>query len=159
MAAKILNCGKNKIWLDPSSKNQINQVSTRDQIRQLIDDNVIIKKLDKYNSKGRSRIYKEAVAKGRHMGLGKRLGTANARLNKKTLWIKKIRVMRRELKSMKEEGKISTEEYQLFRRRAKGNLFKNSVAMKEHIAKKQAAELRIKELEEQAKALKMQKSK
>lgn len=157
LASKVLNCGKNKIWLDPSEKEKINQVSTREQVRTLIEDNVIIKKLDKHNSKGRSRIHKEAMAKGRHMGLGKRLGTANARLNKKTLWIKKIRVMRKNLKEMKDNGKISAEEHQLFRKRAKGNLFKNSVTMKDHILKKQAAEQRVRELEEQAKALKVKR--
>ncbi|EOB13551.1 60S ribosomal protein L19 [Nosema bombycis CQ1] len=153
-----MKCGKNKVWLDPSEKGKINQVSTREQVRQLVSDNVIIKKLDKHNSKGRARIYQAAVAKGRHMGPGKRLGTANARTNEKELWMKKIRVMRKELKDMRTDGKLTREEFRLFYRRAKGNLFKNKVAMIEHIHKKQAAEQRVRELEEQARALKVQKA-
>ncbi|KHN69443.1 ribosomal protein L19 [Ordospora colligata] len=153
LASDILNCGKSKIWLDINEVERLNQVSTRDQVRQLIKDNVIIMKLDKHNSRGRFRIRMAAKKKGRHMGIGKRVGTANARMPKKDLWMKKIRAMRAMLKEMRAEGTISKEEFRVFYMQAKGNLFKHRFYMRDYIMKKKGEEERARELTGQAEAL------
>ena len=48
----------------------------------------------------RSRVRKndEARRKGRHTGFGKRKGTKDARTSQKTMWIMRMRVLRRLLK-------------------------------------------------------------
>ena len=48
-------------------------------IRKLIKDGLIIKKPNLIHSRARARDFQAARRKGRHMGTGKRRGTANAR--------------------------------------------------------------------------------
>lgn len=52
-------------------------------IRKLVKDGLIIKKPNNIHSRARTRKNQEARRKGRHMGPGKRKGTANARMPKK----------------------------------------------------------------------------
>lgn len=48
----------------------------------------------------------EARRLGRHTGLGKRKGTANARMPAKVLWMRRLRVLRRLIKRYSEAKKI-----------------------------------------------------
>ncbi|CAD25468.1 60S RIBOSOMAL PROTEIN L19 [Encephalitozoon cuniculi GB-M1] len=153
LASDILNCGKKKLWLDNNEIERLNGASTREQIKQLIKDNVIIMKQDKHTSRGRCRKRLEAKKKGRHMGTGKRFGTANARMPQKKIWMKKIRAMRAMLKEMRANGEITKEDFRVFYKQAKGHLFKHRFHMKDCIIKRKADEQRAKELAEQAKAL------
>nr|UGW01545.1 epidermal growth factor receptor [Eriocheir sinensis] len=56
---------------------------TCQNIRKLIKDGLIIKKPQNVHSRARVRKNQEARRKGRHMGFGKRKGTANARMPQK----------------------------------------------------------------------------
>ncbi|KAG5860100.1 ribosomal protein L19 [Encephalitozoon hellem] len=153
LASGILNCGKNKLWLDNNEIERLNSATSREQVRQLIKDNVIIMKQDKHTSRGRFRKRLEAKKKGRHMGPGKRFGTANARMPKKELWMKKIRAMRKMLKEMRASGEITKEDFRTFYMQAKGHLFKHRFHMRDCIVKRKAEEQRARELAEQAEAL------
>ena len=64
--------------------------------------------------------------------------------------------MRSILRDMKNKGELTSEEYQKYRRQAKGNMFKlNKNTMIEHINRKKQEAIRLAELERQAAALKM----
>merc|ERR1712187_876241 len=95
LAASVMKCGKNKVWLDPNENANIASANSRHQVRRLIKDGLIIRKPVTVHSRARARLNVEARRKGRHTGTGKRKGTANARMPVKLIWIRRMRVLRR----------------------------------------------------------------
>lgn len=157
LAASIFKCGKNKIWFDPGETQRLASSSSRMQVRRLIKDGVILRKPNTVHSRWRANKRAEARKKGRHMGIGKRKGTKNARMPEKRVWIRKIRGQRASLKEMKMNSHITPEEFRQYYMQAKGNAFRSQKAMIEHIEKKQTEKMRIHELAAQAAALKVKK--
>ena len=88
------------------------------------------------------------------IGIGKRRGTANARLPFKVLWMRRIRVLRRLLKKMRDAKKIDKHIYHTLYLLAKGNQFKNKRVLLETIHDKKREMAEEKALAEQAVARK-----
>lgn len=63
-------------------------------VRKLIKDGLIIRKPQAIHSRARVNRRLEAKRKGRHTGTGKRHGTADARMPVKTIWMRRMRVLR-----------------------------------------------------------------
>mmetsp|Transcript_64244 Transcript_64244/g.130765 ORF Transcript_64244/g.130765 Transcript_64244/m.130765 type:complete len:190 (+) Transcript_64244:648-1217(+) len=90
----------------------------------------------------------------RSKGIGKRRGTANARLPFKVLWMRRQRVLRRMLQKLRNAKKIDKHIYHSLYMLAKGNQFKNKSVLLEKIHELKAITVQEKALGEQATARK-----
>lgn len=115
IAAKILKCGENRIWIDPENE-KVKQAITRKDVRRFVKEGIIkklpIKKIAKNFEKRQQR-------------MGSRKGAKKARMGKKTEWLKIIRPQRRLLKELKLNKKIDIRTYRETYKLVKGNVFRS----------------------------------
>lgn len=133
MAASIIGCGLNRLWLDPEKSTEIKGAITRVDIRGLISEGVIKAHQKKGVSRGRAR---EKIAKrsyGHCKGPGRRRGAKGARNPSKTIWIHKIRAIRRTLRELREAETIDRHTYRRLYRRSAGGQFRSIAHLKAHI--------------------------
>jgi large subunit ribosomal protein L19e len=125
MAAEILKCGVHRVWIDPDQVDEVAEAVTRGDVRRLICYRVIQKRQKQGVSRGRTRRMVIQKAKGRRKGPGSRRGAKFARAPRKRTWIRLIRPLRDELKTLRADGKLDATTYRIYYRKARGNMFKS----------------------------------
>ncbi len=125
LAAKILKTSPKKIKFKNDRLAEVKEAITKQDIRELIEDEAIVKLPDKGISRARANKIKTQKAKGLRKGLGSRKGKKTARLPRKKAWMNKIRAQRVLLKELKENNKISNETFRKLYLRSKGGFFRS----------------------------------
>ncbi len=131
LAAKILKCGVNKVWIDPNPKNisrdKVFQAITRSDIRGFIKDGVIKKLPDKKRAKN------APTKQQRH---GKMKGAKGARRGKKDDWFRKVRPQRKLIKEMKDKNQLKPGAYRTIYRKVKGGVFRSRAHLQLYLKEK-----------------------
>ena len=121
--------------MDPNEVNEIALANSRKAVVKLIKDSFIIKKKIKMHSRQRARLRNEERRAGRHTGLGKRKGVAEARMPTKILWMRRQRVLRRLLKKYREAKKIDRHLYHELYLACKASQYKSKKNLADAIEK------------------------
>ncbi len=146
LAAKILKVGSNRVKINPDSLYDLSLAITREDVRRHIDDGDIRKKKIQGVSRGRARAVAAKKRRGQRIGVGSRKGPKYSRLSKKDRWISKIRVQRKFLKKLRDEGYIDTATYRKLYLQSKGGLFRSVRYLRNHIAEHGLSKKRLPEL-------------
>jgi large subunit ribosomal protein L19e len=134
LAARVMKVGTSRVWLDPDFEDEISLAITKDDIRRLVDEGAIQSKQKIGVSRGRARHKLRQKRKGLRKGPGRRKGKYTSKLSSKDRWMMKIRPMRKELKRLRDEGKITRRVYRDLYLKAKGNAFRNTAHLRTYIA-------------------------
>jgi len=134
LAARILKCGVNRVWIHPSYIDQIANSVQTDDIREFIDEGWIKAKPIKGTSRVRARLRLAQKRKGLRKGHGTRAGTANARNPRKNRWMRTIRSQRRVLKALREDGTIEPSQYRRYYLKAKGGSYRSIAHMRSQMS-------------------------
>jgi len=125
IAARVLKCGRTRVWFDPSRIADISEAITSADIRRLINDGVIKKMPKKGLSSFRRKKVAEQKKKGRRRNKGSIKGGARTRLNRKKVWIQKIRALRKMAKELKSNSRIDNRIYRDIYRKSKSGFFRS----------------------------------
>lgn len=125
LAASVFGCSPDKIWFDASQLEKIKEAITRADIRSLINNGTIRRKVDHPNSRGRARLRHNQQLKGRQRGVGSRKGKKTARLGRKDAWIDRVRLQRAFLQSLRSGGYLDNTSFRNIYQKIKGGFFRS----------------------------------
>lgn len=126
IAAKILKCGENRVWLDPTNV-KIKTAITRNDIRRFIKEGFIKKLPEKRKVKLKEK---------RQQRTGSIKGSIGARESKKTNWLKVVRPQRKILKELKSKDKLNLHAYRAVYKLIKGNFFRSKAHLMTYLKEK-----------------------
>lgn len=134
LAAKVLNVGVNRVWIDPEGAEDVEAAITRQEIRKLINDGMIKALPEKATSRGRARARIAQKKAKRQRGPGKRKGAKYSVVSRKTRWMAKIRAQRKHLRNLRERRIITVHTYRNLYMKAKGGEFRSIAEMERYIS-------------------------
>ena len=125
MAASLMKCGLNRVWMDPENIDKIVSAITREDVRKLIAKGLIKAKQKKGTGRYQARVRIGKKRKGRVRGAGSKKGGQNSVVSRKRKWINTIRPIRRYLKALKDKKILGTKEYRKLYSLSSGGFFRN----------------------------------
>lgn len=132
IAASILKCGLNRVWISPTETKKVEGAITRDDIKRLIEKGIIAKKAIEGTSRVRAREKHAKKKKGRLRGAG---GARGSKKPGKREWINTIRPIRRLLKALISKGEIDKATFKDLYAKASGGFFRSKTHVKLHLNK------------------------
>ncbi len=133
LASEILGSGKNRVRIDPARLEDVDIAITRNEIRRLIHEGAIQLEQKKGVSKGRGRAIRMQKKKGRRRGSGNRQGKTGARSPKKTLWIRRVRAIRRRLRVLRDRKELPDHAYRRLYLMVKGGAFRSVSHLEQYL--------------------------
>lgn len=136
LAAKVLDCGVNRVRFSPAESEEIKKAITAFDIRRLVKKGIISKLSEKGVSRVRAKKRNIQRRKGRQSGHGSRKGTENARKSSKEKWVNSVRAQRALLERLREKSLITSETFKMLYRKVKGGYFRSinhiKIYLKDH---------------------------
>jgi len=111
LAAQILKIGQNRVWIDPERMGDVEGAITREEVKKLIHEKVIVSLPEKGVSRSRAKVIRGKKRVGRRKGAGSRTGSSHAKISKKEAWMSKIRSLRKKLRELKASRVITESTY------------------------------------------------
>jgi len=133
LAAQILKVGQNRVWIDPERMDDVEGAITRDEVRKLIHERVIVSMPEKGVSRSRAKILRAKKAKGRRSGPGSVTGAGYAQVTKKQAWMIRIRSLRRKLRELKASRTITEDTYSQYYRMAGSGRFQSIAELERNL--------------------------
>ena len=121
LAAQILKVGQNRVWIDPARVSDVEGAITREEIKKLIHEQIIVPLPQQGVSRSRAKTIQGKKRKGRRKGSGSRTGGGFAKISRKEVWMTKIRSLRKRLRELKASRVIAETTYtQMYRMAGSG---------------------------------------
>src|ERR1700730_6054936 len=136
LVSELLGVGKSRVRLDPEATEQLQDAITRESIRGWLSAGLIWVEPKKGNSRGRFRV-RRLKRKKRGLGQGSKKGAQGARVGKKSLWVARVRMLRRILKMRRDRGEITNQDFKMLYRQVKGAQIRTRKRLDEELAKVQ----------------------
>jgi large subunit ribosomal protein L19e len=133
LAAAVLEVGLNRIWIDPEKIEDVEGAITRNEIKKLIKEGTIKALPVKNTSRGRARVLATKKRTGRRIGAGTKKGTKYSVVSEKTLWMNRIRALRKKLTELRDQRVITVNTYRQLYMKAKGGEFRSLAELDRHI--------------------------
>ena len=129
LAARVTGVGVHRIKFDTDHLDDIADAITRENIRSLITANTI--KIKSFTGTSRGRAHeKKAQRNKRGTTQGSKQGTKGARVGKKTVYVAKVRALRRLLKIAKDRKDLTNPEFWTLYKKVGGNTVRNKAHLR-----------------------------
>ena len=123
LAAKVMGIGLSRVRI--VDEKSVGEALTRNDIRRLISHGAITSVEKRGTSKKYSAHRLSQKKKGRRIGKGSWKGRKFSKKTRKEHWMSKIRPLRRLLRELRDEGKLSVKDYRKIYYMMKGGAFRN----------------------------------
>ncbi|MDH3395849.1 MAG: 50S ribosomal protein L19e [Nitrosopumilus sp.] len=129
LASRVTGVGIHRIKFDTDHLDDIADAITRENIRSLITANTI--KIRPFTGTSRGRAHEKKAQKNkRGTTQGSKQGRKGARVGKKTVYVAKVRALRRLLKIAKDRKDLTNPEFWILYKKVGGNTVRNKAHLR-----------------------------
>jgi large subunit ribosomal protein L19e len=133
LAAQILKIGQNRVWISPEHMTDVEGAITREEVRKLIHEKVIVSLPVKGVSRSRAKSIRGKKKLGRRSGPGSVTGAGYAKVTQKEAWMIRIRALRRRLRELKASRIITDATYTQYYRMAGSGRFESMAELERNL--------------------------
>ena len=133
LAAQILKIGQNRVWINPEHMGDVEGAITREEVRKLIHEKIIVSLPAKGVSRSRAKSIRGKKKLGRRSGPGSVTGAGYAKVTQKEAWMIRIRALRRRLRELKASRIITESTYTQYYRMAGSGRFESMAELERNL--------------------------